>query len=168
MVDFRIDQSFALVLIPYRGFQHVLTPEDQRRSLLCIHRHLREDGRLVIDLFEPRLEYCLPEAATAPGDREPAINPVSGNRVDVRVEERKNDPLAQTLHETWSYRETDKSGHVVHRDSDVLRLRWTYRQEMAYLFELTGYEIDALYGDFKRGPHVYGGEQLWVVRKSRS
>jgi hypothetical protein len=95
-------------------------------------------------------------------------HPVSGNRVDVRVEERRNDPRAQTLHETWSYRETDKDGHVVQRDSDALRLRWTYRYEMEYLFELTGYEVEALYGDFARGPHVYGGEQVWVVRKSSS
>jgi SAM-dependent methyltransferase len=166
MVDFRLDREFALVLIPYRGFQHVLTPEEQRRSLSCIHRHLRTHGRLIIDLFDPRLEYCLPEAATAPVDREPVNHPVSGNRVDVRVEERVNDPQAQTLHVTWSYRETDEDGHVVHRDTDVLRLRWTYRYEMAYLFELTGFEVEALYGDFSRGPPVYGGEQLWVVRKS--
>ena len=45
-------------------------------------------------------------------------------------------------------------------------LRYVFRHEMQYLLELCGYEVEALYGDFKRGAFHYGGEQVWMARKS--
>jgi len=39
------------------------------------------------------------------------------------------------------------------------------RQEMRYLFELTGFEVIAEYSDFFRAPPAYGKDQLWIVRK---
>ena len=47
-----------------------------------------------------------------------------------------------------------------------LTLRYVYRYEMRYLLELCGYKVEALYGDFQRGSFRYGGEQIWVARKS--
>ncbi len=41
--------------------------------------------------------------------------------------------------------------------------RPTLRQEMAYLFELCGFQIVAQYSDFEGSPPAYGREQLWVV-----
>jgi hypothetical protein len=37
------------------------------------------------------------------------------------------------------------------------------RQEMAYLFELCGFDIVDQLSDFKGSPPAYGREQLWVV-----
>jgi len=36
---------------------------------------------------------------------------------------------------------------------------------MQYLLELCGYQVEALYGDFERGPFQAGGEQIWVARR---
>lgn len=47
-----------------------------------------------------------------------------------------------------------------------LTLRYVYRYEMRYLLELSGYKVEALYGDFQRGAFRYGGEQVWVARKA--
>jgi len=52
---------------------------------------------------------------------------------------------------------------VVQTYSDVLRLRWTYRYEMRYLFELAGFTVVAEHSDFKGSPPRYGAEQVWVV-----
>lgn len=38
--------------------------------------------------------------------------------------------------------------------------------EMRHLLELSGYKVEALYGDFQRGPFRHGGEQVWVTRKA--
>ena len=46
----------------------------------------------------------------------------------------------------------------------MLTLRWTHRQEMRYLFELTGFEVEAEYSDFHRSPPAYGREQIWLAR----
>jgi SAM-dependent methyltransferase len=73
MADFESAEPFVLVIISFRSFHHLLTPEDQRRCRTCIHCHLRADGRLIINLFDPRLDFCWPEHLTAPRSRVEAI-----------------------------------------------------------------------------------------------
>ncbi len=59
----------------------------------------------------------------------------------------------------------DADGRVVDKIYSPLTLRYVYRYEMRYLLELCGYKVEALYGDFQRGPYHHGGEQIWVARK---
>jgi SAM-dependent methyltransferase len=53
MSEFELGQQFALILIPFRSFQLLLTPEAQRRCLNCINRHLAPRGKVIINLFDP-------------------------------------------------------------------------------------------------------------------
>ena len=47
-----------------------------------------------------------------------------------------------------------------------LKLRYVWRYEMEHLFARSGFEIEALYGDFSRSPFDDGSpEMVWVVRK---
>ena len=62
--------------------------------------------------------------------------------------------------------ELDDNGKVLTKTYSPLRLRYLYRYEMRYLLELCGFKVEALYGDFQREAFRYGGEQVWVVRKS--
>ena len=39
------------------------------------------------------------------------------------------------------------------------------QQEMRYLFELTGFEVENLFSDFQGSPPAYAKEQVWIVRK---
>ena len=64
------------------------------------------------------------------------------------------------------FEELEDGGRVVAKLYSPLTLRYVYRYEMRYLLELCGYKVEALYGDFQRGPFRYGGEQIWVARKS--
>jgi hypothetical protein len=52
------------------------------------------------------------------------------------------------------------------REQSEWSLRWATRQEMRYLFELTGFEVVAEYSDFFRSPPAYGNEQVWVLKKA--
>ncbi len=163
MREFSLDMRFALVVIPFRAFQSLLTPADQRRCLACIRHHLRPRGRLIIDLFDPRLEYCYPEAPT-PMQPEEGTHPESGNRVRVRIASHTNDPVRQVLVEDWCFTEIAEDGHILREQWERLELRWTYRQEARHLWELSGFEVEAEYSDFRRSPPAYGGEQIWVLR----
>lgn len=164
MTDFQLDEAFALAIIPYRAFQSLTSPEDQRRSLQCIHRHLRLGGRLIVDLFDPRLDMCLPDAAPV-SLRHSVRHPTSGNTVRVEVFDHTNEPYRQVLTELWRFTELSETGEVLRREEETLTLRWTYRQEMRYLFELTGFAVEAEYSDFHDSPPAYGREQVWVVRR---
>lgn len=163
MARFSLGQKFRLVLIPFRAFQHLKTPGEQRRCLECVRRHLSKGGRFIVDLFDPRLEFCLPKNHAAPKRRDEARNPATGRKVSISVKNRRNDPLAQMLSETWVHTERDGRGRVVRRTQEKLAIRWTYRWEMRYLLELTGFRVLASYGDFKGGPPRYGAEQVWVA-----
>jgi SAM-dependent methyltransferase len=164
MADFSLSETFALAIIPFRAFQILLTAEEQRGSLACIHRHLRPGGRLIIDIFDPRLDWLLPER-TEPGlpDRPTVTHPVTGNRLTVEVLSRSNDAFRQVLREHWRFTEASSTGQLLRREDEMLELRWTYRYEMRYLLELCGFAIERELSDFTGSPPAYGREQIWIA-----
>lgn len=165
MGDFDLRNHFRLVLVPFRAWQSLLDPAQQRRSLRCIHRHLEPGGRLVLDLFDPRLDWL---ARPRPPEEQATVrNPASGHVVHVRVTARQVDPLRQVLDETWRFTEVDDTGATLRQEDERLRLRWTWRWEARYLLELAGFEVEAEYSDFRWSPPAVGREQVWVARKPR-
>ncbi len=165
MARFDVRRRFGVIIIAFRSFQHLLTSAAQRGCILCAHRHLRRGGRFILQLFDPRLDLCLPQQEPTEMDRSEVVDPRTGRTLEVEVGGRRNDPLTQTLEERWKWTERDASGSITRESEDVLRLRWTYRQEMAYLLELAGFHVRACYSDFSGSPPRYGAEQVWVAEK---
>jgi SAM-dependent methyltransferase len=163
MCDFDLGRRFALAMIPFRAFQHVIDPATQRRALTCVHRHLKPGGHLVINLFDPRLEFCLPGAPAMQEVRE-LLDPATGHRIRRTMLQRDNDPFRQLIQERMRLDVIDEAGRVVMTEEGSMALRWTLRQEMAYLFELCGFEVVDLVSDFFGAGPAYGREQIWIAR----
>jgi hypothetical protein len=163
MKAFALQQTFSLVMIPARAFQFLLTTVDQRLALDCIRRHLVSGGHLVIDLFDPNFEGLLTSDFRNRFTRE-VLDPRSGYRFRRTVVVRNVDWLLQRLDETLRIEELDGDGKVVDSEDSSWSLRWTMRQEMAYLFELCGFEPIEQYSDFRGSAPAYGREQLWIAR----
>ena len=167
-VDTPDGEKFSLAMIPYRSFCHILTPEDQSRVLARMCDHLADDGRLIINIFDPKLDWILEDSSFPESSlrkHHEFTNPATGNRV-VIWDTRKYDLEAQVIDEDRIFEEIDRDGVVIQRSYAKWSLRWTYRHEMEYLLRLSGFKIEALYGDFDRGPFHYGGEQIWIARKA--
>src|SRR3990170_3104384 len=49
MRRFDLGRTFSLITTPFRPFQHLITVEDQLSCLGCIHRHLVDGGRFILD-----------------------------------------------------------------------------------------------------------------------
>jgi len=166
MRDFSLGQQFKLIMIPYRVFLHLLTPEDQRRALACIREHLADDGRLILNIFDPRLDiftqHAGPLGASMKMNKE-FVHPDTGRRFLV-WDTRKHDMERQIIEMYFIFEELDDDGRVISKTYSPLTLRYAFRYEMQYLLELCGYRIEALYGDFRRGSFRYAGEQIWVAR----
>jgi SAM-dependent methyltransferase len=162
MADFDLARRFELALVPARAFHHLLTPEVQRMALSCIRRHLAPGGHLVIDLFDPKLEYCRPDGPLPP-PRE-VRESASGHLIRRRTTARDIDPLRQLITETLRFEVIDPAGTSVAAEETSWALRWIWRQEMAWLLELAGFEVVDHYSDFDRAPPAYGREQIWVAR----
>ena len=163
MSAFDLGRIFPLILVPFRAFQHLLEPAAQRRALTCMHRHLAPGGHLVIDLFDPRLEFCLPEAPPLEAARE-VRDPATGHRIRRTIVARANDPIQQLISERLRLDVIDDAGHVVATEETSWALRWTLRQEITWLLELCGFQPVEQYSDFHGAPPAYGKEQVWVAR----
>ncbi len=162
MVDFQLNQQFSTIIIPGRAFQHLTTPHEQRSALICIRNHLRAGGTLVLNLFDPRLEYCLPDSVPPSGVEE-FTDSKSGQRIRRTFVSRTTDPLSQTFSEQVRLEVFDEAGVKLADEETSWSLRWTYQQEMRYLFELTGFQIEEQFSDFLGSRPDYGKEQVWIV-----
>jgi len=164
MTRFALRRRFRLALIPFRAFQHLLSWEAQRRCLERVRRHLAPGGRLVVDLFDPRLERLFPGATAGSGSRREFAD--AAGRLTVRARRVGNDPVRQLLREAWEFVERDARGRVTRRGRVAVTLRWTYRWEMHHLLELAGFRVLACHGDFRGSGPRYGVEQVWVARRA--
>jgi SAM-dependent methyltransferase len=163
MTSFDLGRRFALIVAPSRVFQFALTSEAQRAALRAFRRHLQDGGRLVLDLFDPALEYAIP-GSEFPLRKGELRHPKTGNRVEWEIVGRAPDPAAQLVNSDWTARELGPDGDVLRDETERLTLRWSTRAEMRLLFELEGLDVIADYGDFEGGPPAYGREQVWVLR----
>ncbi len=164
MTSFRLEERFALAIVPARSFQHIVDPALQRAALNCIRRHLVPEAHLVLDLFDPNFEWLFAEKTPGPRVRE--CRDPNGNLVRRTIIGRQVDPFNQTVREDIRFETLDSDGARVDHEETSWTLRWSLRQEMEYLFELTGFSPVALYSDFRRSPPANGREQLWVLQAS--
>jgi hypothetical protein len=167
MREFEFAIRFGGVYSTFRSFQLLLSPEDQESCLRCVHRHLRTDGILVLNLFDPRYDLLLRGEHTALISSRVVTHPISGNTVRIEVLSRVNDSLSQCFTETWQLTELGPdNGTALRREKETLRMRWTFRYEMRHLLRLCGFRVLEEYSDFQKSPPSYGKEQVWIAVKS--
>jgi SAM-dependent methyltransferase len=165
MTTMDLRRRFRLIVAPSRVFQFALTSDEQRAALRAFRSHLEPAGRLVLDLFDARLEYVAPGGVFPPRTGE-LLHPKTGNRVAWEIIGREPDPMRQLVVSDWHAREIGPDGRVLRDDTERLTLRWSTRSEMRLLFELERLEVIADYGDFNGGPPAYGREQVWVLGRA--
>jgi hypothetical protein len=72
----------------------------------------------------------------------------------------------QVIHLVVCTEELNGKGVVERRRYSKSDISWMHPEESRTLLEETGFEIEAVYGDFHRSPfHETSGEQVWIARK---
>lgn len=167
MERFAFRERFRRVILPFRVFQHALTVDRQLNVLASVHEALDDDGLLVLDVFDPRVEML------AGGLDGPGRVSDSGRRyVDQRGEWRERfvgryDLPDQLLDLTFIYERLGPGEEVEERAFEPLRLRYFFRFEIEHLLARAGYAVEALYGGWDRGPfEEHGQDMVWVARKA--
>ena len=79
---------------------------------------------------------------------------------------RQFDPVEQTVNVHQFFKEQNIGGQEVSNTVIPYSLRYFNRFEMQHLLELCGFEVEALFGDFRRSPLHLGTEQVWMARKT--
>jgi SAM-dependent methyltransferase len=166
MRSFDLGRPFALVTLPFRPFQHLLTVGDQLSCLHSIRRHLVDGGRLILDLFNPSLDALVSQPVGEEFGDEPEFSMPDGRRVLRRQKTVAQDRFGQVNDFELVYYVTHADGgkeRLVHS----FRLRYLFRFEAEHLLARAGFAVEHLYGGYDRSPYgsKYPGELVFVARK---
>lgn len=168
MQAFELGERFDLILIPGHSFQFMLTPAEQTACLTCIRKHLTPGGKLVIHVNHDDLSWL---GGLVQGQ---------GTGFELRKEYRQNSTKGTVRKWTaWSYEACTQTASAVdaweyigedgavkeRRESAPKRLHCVFRFEMEHLLAGTGFELEALYGDFSRQAlQDTSLDMIWVAR----
>jgi len=168
MSHFDLDETFGLITIPFRTFQHLTTVDDQLGCLQCARRHLAPRGKLVLDVLQvnPRMTY------------DPVFFEESEDFADVELPDGRR--LRRThrtvaYHRAEQYRDIEMIFYVAHPDGRAERLvqafpfRWFSRYEVGHLLARCEFEVVDLFGNYDRSPLTDdSAEMIFVAEKSKA
>lgn len=160
MRDFTLPRRYALITIPFNGFVHNLTTEDQLQCLRTCRKHLAAGGVLVFNVYFPG-----PEVLNSPQDvpvlEHEAPHPVTG--LPVRLYDTRSLNLVEQVQTSrMEIQELDAEGRVSARHPSTTAMRWIYKPEMELLLRVAGFPRWQLCGDFDRRPLTRDTDQMIV------
>src|SRR6266705_3334141 len=150
MARFDLGETFRLVIIPFRPFQHLLEVRQQTDCLDCVQKHLAPGGRLILDVFQTDAERMHDPVHM----REMLVTEY---RKDERRQVRVSEQVA-AFHRAEQRNDVEMIFSIRHRDGRQERLvfawplRYFFRYEVEHLLARCGFKVMALYGDFDRSP----------------
>jgi SAM-dependent methyltransferase len=158
---FRLKKLFRLIFIPFNSITHLHRRKDLEALLARVQEHLHEEGRFIIDVFNPSLDILRRD----PDGRFPVAeydDPDSRGRV-VITESNHYDTATQINHITWYYRIGEHENvRVVENNMRIL-----YPQELDDLLYYNGFAVEAKYGDYDRSPfEARSPKQLTICRSA--
>lgn len=168
MRHFDLGQTFALATIPFRPFQHLITVEDQIACLTSIRRHLRPDGRLILDLFNPAIAMLVDERRSEEQPPEPEVIMPDGRRF-YRTWRRVGIDLFEQAQQVEMYYYVTHPDGRRERAVHAFPMRWLYRFEAEHLLARCGFAVERVYADYDKTPYgsKYPGELIFVARRPR-
>ena len=166
MRAFDLGETFTLVTIPFRPFQHLTTVEDQLSCLSSICRHLSDGGHLILDIFNPSLDALVSRTEGEEFGEEPEFSMPDGRRVIRRHKIVAHDRFNQINQVELVYYITHPDGRqerVVHAFS----MRYLFRFEAEHLLARSGFEVEQVYADYDKSVYgsKYPGELILVAKK---
>lgn len=150
MRSFELNDRFDLAIIAVKSLAYLTERADQQRALAAVARHLRPGGVLALDLLNPSPAWLLEQPGSLHQDLAQHV-PERGVTV-VRTETVvQTDRAAQVRLIRSAY-------ELIAADGSLTKylVEWPYRYvfrfEAEHLLERAGFEIEALYGGYRREP----------------
>jgi len=144
MRRFDLGKKFKFIFIPAQSLSHLHTQKEVEDCLSCIRRHLTEDGRLLIELFNPSLSL-LSRSSDEPyplGDG-PFELPDGTGRVFISCRAHYDSATQVNAIEFIYHHEKNDEEKIL-----SFEMRQFYPQEIDALLSYNGFEIKQKYGDY--------------------
>lgn len=143
--DFDAGMKFRLVVVPFNSFLHLLTTEDQERTLRNMRDHMEDNALLVMSVFNPDLRR--PEGVvTHKGTR---VN--DEGEIITKFESQVFDPPGQRTEVHYFY-DVSRQDKPVRRVTAAFTLRYLFHREAIDLMERCGLKVEEVYGDYSLSP----------------
>jgi SAM-dependent methyltransferase len=158
--DFHLDGGFRIIFIPWNSISLLYDLGDLEACFNCVKEHLAEDGRFIVDFFNPRLDFLIRD----PWGRRPVgeyDDPDGRGKIAVE-ESNRYDPATQINTIRWIFTIKRQGREFI----EELRMRIYFPQELDALLHYNGFVIEHKYGDYNEGPfEATSPKQLLVCMK---
>jgi SAM-dependent methyltransferase len=144
---FSLRARYDLVIIPFNSFAEISDPVDQESCFSAIHAHLREEGRFICTLHNPVIR--LENVDGKIHQRGIFRLPDSGDHLILSTVE-NYDPATRLVKGAQFYELYDADGVLQSKRFLELAFYLHGKDDFEELVRTQGFEVEALYGDYKR------------------
>ncbi len=163
MRDFNLRKKFSKIFIPFRGFQSLLTVQDQELTLQSIKNHLGSDGKLIFTVFVPDPIMIADEYIPFSHFRD-VKDPISGKNVSL-WHEGEIDRFNQVMYIRIIAKSMYANQTIVKDFEREFQIRYSFRWEIFHLLNSCGFKVEEIYGDFLYSPYNEDStEMVWVAK----
>jgi SAM-dependent methyltransferase len=140
--NFDLGEKFKFIFIPAQSLSHLYKREEIEDCFSCVRRHLAEDGRLLIELFNSSVKLLARDSdhRYAVGEYEESNG---GGRVFV-TEEVRYDAATQINYIRWFFRKEEGAEEKVLS----FEMRHFFPQEIDALLWYNGFLLEHKYGSY--------------------
>jgi len=160
--ELELQKKFAMIIIPFHSFAHIISQDDQRKTLVRIRRHLIPGGTFICTLRNPNV-------------RQKAIDgqmrfvaqfalPDTRGTLLLWVVENYNDNDRKIVEARQFYEEYDPKGVLKSKRLLELRFRLTEKDEFKKLAGAAGFKVKEFYGDYSCSDYDENSPfMIWIL-----
>jgi SAM-dependent methyltransferase len=156
-------RRYGLAICAFNSFLCLRSVDDALAFLHNAHEHLMPGGLLGIEVsaFSPEE---LVDPPGGPALRHDFTRVLPDSRLD-RFSVSHYDAATQLMHMRLFYEHYDASGTLENRRAHDLTIRIVGRSELELMLQLTGFEVEAVYGGFEGEPFTSTSDHLIVLAR---
>jgi len=176
MTDFDLPQRFRLGFIACNTLCEVSTFEGQKRALSRLYHHLEPGGLAVVSVPNPILGRYPAGGPMSPDEASPgllweSVNPATG-KLTRHLSASWHDPVAQKRYMRFTFEEQEADGswtrHETLPPGEWGAMRYLYRFELHLMLELSGFEVEDVWGGCDQEPPTADSGMIFAARRPPS
>lgn len=157
-----LQAKYKTVLIPYNTFMHFHEQEDQIALLKRARKWTEKEGALIFDLPNAGESFAAQDTGAVTLER--TFTDIETGHQVMQYSVSTLDRAEQMMDVTWIYDEIASDG-TVKRTVAPTRIRYFFLAELTLLLQLTGFDLEMVYGDFDGTPFGDGAPRMIVIAR---
>jgi len=176
VTDFDLPPRFRLGFIACNTLCEVSTFEGQKRALSRLYHHLEPGGLAVVSVPNPILGRYPSGGPMSPDEARQgllweSVNPATG-KLTRHLSASWHDPVEQKRYMRFTFEEQEADGrwrrHEILPPGEWGAMRYLYRFELHLMLELSGFEIENVWGGFNGQPLTADSGMIFAARRPSS